>query len=96
VSANVYILVQFTNGKPSLTLGPTPTVRSYTRKGSAENYAEELAKQHKWLNERAARLGREVEPPLDIRILSVAIPDEGPVGDGMWPDIIPQIAIGWS
>jgi len=76
MSAQVHILVEFADGRPSLALGRTAVSRSFTRKGSAENYAKQLGG--------------------DIRILSVAIPDEGPVGDGMWPDILPQLAVSWS
>lgn len=96
MSAKVHILVEFVDGKPRLTLGWTPTVRAYTRKGTAENYAKGLVAEREFTRVRDADRGREVQPPLDVRVLTIAIPDEGPVGDGIWPDLVPEIAVNWS
>lgn len=32
----------------------------------------------------------------DVRILTVTIPDEGVVGEGFWPELLPQVAVSWS
>ncbi|CPT90369.1 Uncharacterised protein [Mycobacteroides abscessus] len=32
----------------------------------------------------------------DIRILTVTIPDEGVVGEGLWPELLPRVAVSWS
>ncbi|NGX08785.1 hypothetical protein [Mycobacteroides franklinii] len=32
----------------------------------------------------------------NIRILTVTIPDEGVVGEGLWPELVPQVAVSWS
>lgn len=32
----------------------------------------------------------------DVRILTVTIPDEGAVGEGFWPELLPQVAVSWS
>ncbi|SHT11374.1 Uncharacterised protein [Mycobacteroides abscessus subsp. abscessus] len=32
----------------------------------------------------------------DVRILTVTIPDEGVVGEGLWPELLPQVAVSWS
>lgn len=96
MSASVHILVSIVDGKPKLTLAPTPTVRAYTRKGSAESYAEGLTTRHEYWRQHDIRAGRDPKPPLDIRVLTIAIPDEGPAGDGMWPDLLPELAVKWS
>lgn len=96
MSASVHILVEYRDGKPHLTLGPTPTVRAYTRKGSAFNYAGDLYADREYQNKRGESFGRTPKPPLDIRVLTVSIPDEGPVGNGFWPDILPELAVSWS
>lgn len=76
MSATAHLLVEFVDGKPSLGLGRKGVSRSFTRKGAAENYANQLGG--------------------DVRVLSVAIPDEKPVGDGMWPHLQPVLAVSWS
>lgn len=96
MSASVYLLVQFVNGKPQLTLGPTPKVRSFTRRGTAEKYARELVEAVVYRNGQAKYFGREQKPLPDIRVLSIAIPQEGPVGDGMWPNLVPELAVKWA
>jgi hypothetical protein len=90
MSATVSILVEFIDGKPKLALGAgyADKVRSYTRPGDAENYREELG--------RPRYPGHTGNEDRDIQILTVAIPDRGPVGDGMWPELQPTIATRWS
>lgn len=96
MTANVHILVEFKDGKPHLTLGTTPTVRGYTRKGAAENYAKQLVNLHEYWRGRDIAIGREPKPPMDVRVLTISIPSEGPIGDGIWPELVPQIAVKWS
>lgn len=96
MSAAVHILVQFLDGKPHLTLGRTPGVRAHTREGSAWAYAKKLEEQHEWQNERRERQGRDLLPALDIRVLSIAIPDSMPVGEAVWPNICPETTVRWS
>ncbi|APQ42117.1 hypothetical protein PBI_MRMAGOO_12 [Mycobacterium phage MrMagoo] len=96
MSAQVSVLVEFKDGKPSLAINGVS--RSYTRKGSAVNYASDIEQSVKRRN--AWNIGRGyhslVEPEPDIRILTLTIPDEGPVGDGIWPELVPEVAVEWS
>lgn len=88
MSAQVHVLVEFKDGKPYLTLGAGLTaklVRAYTRPGSADNYREAIIADAKRID---------LSP--DIRVLTVLIPDEGPVKDGFWPNLIPVTAVTWS
>lgn len=96
MSASVHILVEYKDGKPHLTLGRTPTVRGYTREGSANLYAKQIVEDESASNARRIAWGGQAKPLPDIRVLSITIPDEGPVGDGMWPNLIPELALRWS
>ncbi|QSM01055.1 hypothetical protein SEA_NANOSMITE_10 [Mycobacterium phage Nanosmite] len=98
MSAQLHVLVQFKDGKPSLSVNGVS--RSYTRKGTAQNYASDVEQDAQARNERLIKhFGPDsdmIQPVPDIRILSISIPDEGPVGDGMWPELVPEVAVEWS
>ncbi|AEK09923.1 hypothetical protein FDH96_gp011 [Mycobacterium phage Rey] len=82
MSAQVNILVEFDGGKPHLALGYyTQKTRAFTRKGDAVNFRRD---------------GVPHGTKRDIRILTVTIPDDGPVGDGIWPELVPEVAVEWS
>ena len=95
MSAQVSILVEYIDGKPSTAIGAraetAAKTRAYTRKGDAENYrAATVAEAEYW------RQFYDYLKSRDIRILTITIPDEGPVGEGMWPELLPEIAVAWS
>ncbi|ASR75860.1 hypothetical protein J4U02_gp013 [Mycobacterium phage Aziz] len=96
MSAQLSVLVEFKDGKPTLTINGVS--RSYTRKGAAANYAETTTRATKRRNEWNSARGYNslVEPVPDIRVLTLTIPDDGPVGDGIWPELVPEVAVEWS
>lgn len=118
MSAQVHILVQFTDGKPSLTLGASYThkTRSFQVKGQAENYRERIIEGERrtnlrWLQRiellkkdpdqeyaapRIEQAASYVKPLPDIRVLTISIPDEGPIGEGIWPSLLGVPALEWA
>ncbi|AER26188.1 hypothetical protein SSEA_SKINNY_10 [Mycobacterium phage Skinny] len=95
MSQQVSILVEYRDGKPRTAIGAHlwthEKTRAYTRKGAAENYRDECHRSDHF------RQKREPDRPVrDIRILTVTIPDEGPLGDGMWPDLLPEVSVEWA
>ncbi|QNJ56817.1 hypothetical protein SEA_REINDEER_7 [Mycobacterium phage Reindeer] len=95
MSQQVSILVEYRDGKPRTAIGAhswtAEKTRAYTRKGAAENYRDQAMRSD--LHRQSHTPDHQVR---DIRILTITIPDDGPVGDGMWPEILPQVSTEWS
>lgn len=93
MSVSFSTLVEFVDGKPKLAIGAGPgskeVTRSYTRPGDAENYREDILNPGK-PRYSGSNHGR------DIRIVKVTIPDLTPLGDTIWPHLVPQLAVSWS
>ncbi|MBB5167220.1 hypothetical protein [Mycobacterium sp. AZCC_0083] len=93
MSAQISVLVEYIDGKPTLKMGYGREwnwkIRLFTRTKDAHNYREDV------LN---PKLPRYVGPTngRDIRVLTVVIPDDGPVGEGIWPNLVPTPAVSWS
>lgn len=93
MSVSFSTLVEFVDGKPKLAIGARSgskeVTRSYTRPGDATAYREFV-------------LNPDLPPHCggshgrDIRIVKVTIPDLTPMGDTIWPNLVPQLAVSWS
>lgn len=96
MSAATHTLVEFVNGQPRTALGygSSEKTRSFTRHGDAVNYRQAILDDEEFWNSRRTEEYR--KPLRDIRILTVAIPNDGELQDGLYPGLLAVPAVSWS